>query len=119
MQPLWTICSCPIGAPFLTYVQRFNITPQATSLSSNATRGLIPEPSTGMYVMKRAVRANGMRIGDVVPLSQITAVVELTPYFGVKADSRLAFYNSLECSTEFFLNKYDTKEMFHVLHQRS
>jgi hypothetical protein len=69
-----------------------------------------------MYVLKRAVRSNGSRIGDIVPLGQVRMLVHLVPRFGAKADPHLTAQNSMEYSTEFFLNNFADKEVFFSLY---
>ncbi|RDB30301.1 hypothetical protein Hypma_007131 [Hypsizygus marmoreus] len=59
---------------FLTYVQRLDIIPQLNP-AMLATRGAYPDPVTSLYAVKRAKRANQMIIGDIVPLSQIRALL--------------------------------------------
>jgi hypothetical protein len=107
----------PQGANvFLTYVQRFDLVPQVNaSFSTNGSAGQFPEPSTSMYLLRRAVRANGSCLGDVIPLSQLRTLVDLIPNFGAKADGHLTMANSLEYSNQFWLNKYFDKEMFYAL----
>lgn len=101
---------------FLVYVERFDIVPQATSLRPGSSRSAIaPDPVTQMYLLKRAIRSDGRRFGDIVPLSQLRGPVQLTPHFGAKADRRLTMHNSLEYSGEFWLNKYANKEAFWAL----
>ena len=68
-----------------------------------------------MHLLKKATRANGARIGDIVPLDQIRALVDLTPRFGSKANARLTSFSSMAYSTEFWLNKYFDKELFYAL----
>ncbi|KAF7981243.1 hypothetical protein HWV62_34611 [Athelia sp. TMB] len=101
---------------FLAYVQRFDIVPQSTRVG-NSTRSL-PRPNsvTGMYIMKRAVRADGSRLGAIIPVSRLRGPVELTPRFGEKANIQLTMQSSMEYSTEFWLNKYAGKEDFWALH---
>ena len=65
--------------------------------------------------MRRAKRANGMAVGDVLPLEQIRALVALVPRFGDKADRCLTSTNSLSYSAEFWLDKYFGKELFFAL----
>ncbi|KAH7917703.1 hypothetical protein BV22DRAFT_1135188 [Leucogyrophana mollusca] len=57
---------------FLAYVQRFDIVAQ-TSGEREAT--------TQMHVLKRATRSSGIRLGDIVPVSQLRAPVNLIPRF--------------------------------------
>ena len=68
-----------------------------------------------MYVLKRAQHHNKSTMGDIVPLAQIWALVELTPMFGDQADCRLMKESSLEYCTQFWLDKYFDKEFFYVL----
>ncbi|KAK6971672.1 hypothetical protein R3P38DRAFT_3336665 [Favolaschia claudopus] len=107
MRPLWDTEAAPSIAPYLMYAQRFDIIPQ---------KGLGGrDPSTGMYLLKRATRSNGSRIGDVVDVRNIRIPAELIARFGKQADPRFAPFNSLECCTEVRLNKYSTKELFWIL----
>ena len=68
-----------------------------------------------MYVLKRAVRADKTHIGGIIPLQQTRELVDLVPRFGAEADRRFTYANSLEYSTEFWLNKYFDKELFYTL----
>lgn len=95
---------------FLTYVQRFDVVPQPTPQST--TRGLQPESSSGLNVLKRGKRTDGSVIGDIVPLFQLRALVNLTPRFHEAAHRSLTDRNSSMYSAEFYLNKYFDKEMF-------
>ncbi|KZP29451.1 hypothetical protein FIBSPDRAFT_727430 [Athelia psychrophila] len=101
---------------FLAYVHRFDVVPQSTCVGSS--RRMLPRPNsvTGMYVLKRAVHADGRKLGGIIPVSRIRGPVELAPRFGEKADTRLKMDNSMEYSTEFWLNKYAGKEDFWALH---
>jgi hypothetical protein len=100
---------------FLAYVQRFDIVPQATSSGSNTSRGYVPELSTKMYVLKRSSRVDGIRMGDVIPLSRIRTAVDLVPRFMGAADPRLTKESSLEYSSEFLLNHYFDKQIYYSL----
>jgi len=93
---------------YLTYVQRFDIIPQ----SSQSGRRPIPDPVTGMYVLKRARRADQSYMGDIIPLTQFRMPVQLIPRFGAVADRRLTMETSLEYSNEFFLNRFFDKDTF-------
>jgi len=104
----------PINS-FLAYVQRFDIVPQARSQSSNSGRGNFPEASTGMYVLRRSIRADGSRTGDVIPLPHIRTGVDLAPRFADAADSRLTKESSLEYSSEFLLNHFYDKQLYYSL----
>ncbi|KAG2126069.1 hypothetical protein DEU56DRAFT_743197 [Suillus clintonianus] len=87
---------------FLTYVQRFDL--------SNDR-----DPTTHLHILKRAKRSNGNRMGDIIPLSQLRAPVQLVPRFGATADKRLTAYNSLEHAAEFWLNEFLDKSAFFAL----
>jgi hypothetical protein len=69
-----------------------------------------------MYLLKRGTRSDGTIMGDIVPLSQCRVPVEITPRFTEKADPRLTKHNSIEISSEFWLDKYFHKELFWALH---
>lgn len=99
---------------FLSYVQRFEITPQPVARGSTI-RGPYPEPNSSLYLLKRSKRGNGELLGDVVPLDQIRALADLAPRFGEKANQGLTKENSHHLSKEFYLNKYFDKEMFLAL----
>ena len=103
------------GDCFLTYVRRFEIISQVnpTVSGSRTVKGPYPEPSSGLYLLKGSKWSNGVSMGDVLPLDQICSLVNLTPCFGKKAGRILTKDNSLE--TEFWLNKYFTKELFLAL----
>lgn len=101
---------------FLAYVQRFDIVPQLNP-SFSARSGPYPDPITSMYLLKCSTRADGSRMGDIIPLGQLRSPVELTPSFGKKADSRLTKESSLEYSSEFWLDRYFDKEAFFALRQ--
>lgn len=103
----------PMGLDmFLVYVQRFDIIPQLSA----AVRQVQPDPVSGMFALKRSRRADGSLMGDIVPLSQCRVPIELTPRFFERADPHLKANNSLELSSEFWLNKYFDKELFFALH---
>ena len=99
---------------FLAYAERFDVIPQPTHLGS-ATRAHCPDPVTGMYVIKRASWSNGARMGGVVPLLQTQIAAPLIPKYGPRADPKLTSRNSLEFSTEFFLNHFFDKELYYFM----
>ncbi|KAF9789589.1 hypothetical protein BJ322DRAFT_1178167 [Thelephora terrestris] len=112
LYPIWD--GEPPEAPsYMVYAQRFDIVPQATP--TPPTRAAIPDPTTGLYIVKRALRANKTRVGDIIPLSHCRMPVQLVPRFGAEADRRLTNSNSMEWSKEFFLNAYFDKDIFQYL----
>jgi hypothetical protein len=86
---------------------------------SSATRAHYPEPSSSLYVLRRAKRSDGSKIGDVVPLHQLRALLDLVPRFHEAAARSLTATNSSTYSAEFFLNKYFDKELFWALTSNS
>jgi hypothetical protein len=109
--------SAPGTDLFLTYVRRFDIVPQLNPAiqASSSRKGLYPDPSTGMYVLKRSRRSDGTTMGDVVPLGQLRTLLDIVPRFGAEASKQLTKETSLEFSLEFWLNKYFEKELFYAL----
>jgi hypothetical protein len=95
-------------------VRRFDIVPQINkNISGSSTvRGPYPEPRSSLFILKRARRANGELIGDILPLRQVRTLVDLTPCFGKEADRRFTKYNSSTYCSEFRLNKYFDKELY-------
>ena len=92
----------------IAYVQCFNIVSQQGSPSN-------VHPGTGMDLLRRATKSNGTRIGGVVPVSHIRSAAHLIPSFGKEAHSRLSRQNSYELSTDFWLNKFWSKEFYYAL----
>ena len=108
----------PLESPinlFLAYVQRFDVIPQAMSSVSTTSHGHVPERSTGMYVLKRSIRTDGMWMGDIIPLSHIRAAVDLVPRFMEEADPRLTKETSFEYSSEFLLNHFFDRQIYYSL----
>ena len=103
---------------FLTYAERFDLVPQPTH-HGGTTRGYCPDPVTGMYVVKRSLWSNGSRLGDVLPLSQVRISAPLIPRYGDRADPKLTARNSLEFSTEFYLNHFFDKELYYFMLQNN
>jgi hypothetical protein len=67
--------------------------------------------------MKRSSQSNGTRMGDIIPLSQTRIAAPLIPRYGVQADPKLTSRNSLEFSTEFYLNSFFDKELYYFMLQ--
>ncbi|KAJ7263198.1 hypothetical protein B0H12DRAFT_1001291, partial [Mycena haematopus] len=109
LRPVWGKDSEPPTTAYFMYAQRYDVVPQAGSATGR-------EPSTEMYIMKRATRTHrlkaGERIGDIVELKNIRCPAELVPRFGGRANPRFTPYNSLESCKEVRLNKYSSKELF-------
>lgn len=86
---------------FLAYVQRFNVTG--------------PDTASGLHGLKHAVKTNGIRIGDIIPLVHICSPTHVIPCFGRAANVRLNSQTSYELSSEFWLNKYWNKQFYYCL----
>ncbi|KAI5987694.1 hypothetical protein EDD15DRAFT_2389474 [Pisolithus albus] len=91
---------------FLIYAQRFDIFPQGNSSV---------ERTTGLHVLKKAMRASGSELGEVFPLDQLRSYAHVVPRFGRKADNRLTSTNCIHSSPSFFLNKYFEKDFFYAI----
>ncbi|KAF8817000.1 hypothetical protein BYT27DRAFT_7325734 [Phlegmacium glaucopus] len=102
---------------FLTYACQFDIVPQINKNISGSTtaQGPYPEPKSSLYILKQGKRANHELIGDILPLQQVRASVDLTPCFGNVANHHLTKYNSFSYCSEFWLNKYFNKELYLAL----
>ncbi|KAG2153067.1 uncharacterized protein EDB93DRAFT_1239862 [Suillus bovinus] len=87
---------------FLCYVQHFDISPDR-------------DPTTQLHLLKRSKHSNGVRMGDVIPLSQLRVPINLVPRFGATADKCHTVYNSMEHAAEFWLNEYWEKNTFFAL----
>ena len=103
-----------ITGQFLAYVRRYDIIPQRDP-ANHTRQGTFPHPDTGLFLLKRAIRANGEKAGDIIPLNQLRSLVDIAPRFGEKANSQLTNTNSLTFASEFWLNKYFDKESFYSL----
>ncbi|KAJ3515808.1 hypothetical protein NLJ89_g1535 [Agrocybe chaxingu] len=94
-----------ISGHFLAYVQRYDIIQQLKDPRDPSLRGPHPEPAVGLHLLQRAKRVSGEPIGDVVPLSQLRCLADVTPRMAEKAEQRWTKENSLHYATEFWLNK--------------
>jgi hypothetical protein len=103
---------------FIAYVQRFDVISHLPiAQASISSRGPRPDPMTGMHALKRSLRSDGTRLGDIVPISQFRASAPLLPRHeaNLKADSRLRKENSMEFLSDFWLNKYFEKDLYYAL----
>ncbi|KAF9777296.1 hypothetical protein BJ322DRAFT_1135060 [Thelephora terrestris] len=108
--PIWTLKT---KLPFyLAYVQRFDIVSQPYMPRGQQT---VPDPITGMYVLRRARRSDGSPMGAIIPFYHCHMPVNLIPKFGESADPYLTAETSMEDTREFFLNHYfDVEDFFHL-----
>ncbi|KAJ7772185.1 hypothetical protein B0H16DRAFT_1305261 [Mycena metata] len=100
---------------FLAYVQPFKVVQQTNPKGGG--KGMLPEPASRMYLLKRARCSDGSIMGDVIPLDRLRAPVDLTPRFGKVADRRLSKETSLDLCEEFWLSNWFNKELFFTLCQ--
>jgi hypothetical protein len=97
---------------YLAYVYRFDIVPQPYMPRGQQT---VPDPITGMYVLRKARRSDGSPMGAIVPLYHCHMPVNLIPKFGEMADPYLTAQTSVEGTHEFFLNHYfEIEDFFHL-----
>ena len=84
---------------FLTYAQCFDVVPHLNP-KYPAHAGLFPESVMSMFSLKQAVCAGGVPLGDIIPVSQLCALVDLIPRFGAQADpysmKQMSFAYSIE-----------------------
>jgi hypothetical protein len=113
--PLADSPNIPIFNSFLAYVQRFDFVMPSASSTPTPQKGPRPDHATQMLVLKRSTRADGTRMGDVIPLSHLRTPAHLIPRFSNAADTRLTKESCLEYSKEFFLNKFFDKCMYYSL----
>jgi hypothetical protein len=66
-------------------------------------KGQHPGSSTGVHILKRARRTDGLIMRDIVTLVQLRTLVDLVARFGKRAKGQLVV---LDYSSEFWLNKY-------------
>ncbi|KAJ7646630.1 hypothetical protein FB45DRAFT_729613, partial [Roridomyces roridus] len=96
-------------ARYLIYAQRYDIVPQPGSPTGR-------EQSTGMYILKRALRADRSRMADITEVENIRIPAQLIPRVGPKpADARFSPFTALESCKEVRLNKYSSKELFWIM----
>ncbi|KIJ64110.1 hypothetical protein HYDPIDRAFT_91168 [Hydnomerulius pinastri MD-312] len=94
-----------LSAPLL-YVQFFRLVHQDTNV--------------GMWIVDRQFcrAADGqtvVRLGGVIPLTDVSHPVELIPVYGVSLDRTVTAETSLEIYNRFYLNDFTDKEMYHML----
>ena len=103
--PIWDL---PTKLPlYLAYVERFDIIPQGDLPRGQRSA---PDLIRGMYILRRACRADGSPMGAIVPLYHIRQPVQLVPWFGEKASPTLTPQTSFNASRDFYLNHFFDKE---------
>ncbi|KAJ3742941.1 hypothetical protein DFH05DRAFT_1621065, partial [Lentinula detonsa] len=107
---------------FLVYCERFDVVnqppppPQYNDIPCyQAWKPFYPDYASGCYILKKALRANGTPFGDIIPLPQFRAQVDVSPRLRGPADSRLSPMNVMAVGSDFLLNKYWEKELWYIL----
>ncbi|KAJ3847452.1 hypothetical protein EV368DRAFT_51159, partial [Lentinula lateritia] len=107
---------------FLAYCERLDIVnqppppPQYQHLPCyRACPFRYPDYSTGCYILKRARRADGTPMGDIIPVSQFRSFADICPLYRGNPHPSLLKSTSQYHSDEFLLNKYFNKETFFAL----
>ena len=95
--------------PYLAYASLFEVVPQR--IPGTDQTAIRPNEANGMYMLKRAHRPNGERVGDIVLLQQILGDVEICPKFTDTARDWTCF-TAREKSELFYLNHYCDTETF-------
>lgn len=98
---------------YLTNTQRFDIIHQLSKLPP--AHAAIPDPITGLYVLKNALHTDQLHVGNILPLYHCSMPVQLVPCFDSKVDTTLTCVTSMKRSREFFLNAYFNKHIFQYL----
>ncbi|KAH8997724.1 hypothetical protein EDB86DRAFT_3064262 [Lactarius hatsudake] len=102
--------------PFLCYIEKFSF---AGRRAEDGSR--LEEQDVDMYLLRRQFRSqvlgNGtrMRMGDIIPLTDIAHTVDLVPVYGAQKNPKITAENSLDLPTEFYLNCFSDKEIYHTL----
>ncbi|KAJ3904129.1 hypothetical protein F5879DRAFT_1010080 [Lentinula edodes] len=107
---------------FLAYCERLNIVNQPPPPLQyqhlpcyRACPFRYPDYSTGCYVLKRARRADGTPMGDIIPVSQFRSFADICPLYRGNPHPSLTKSTSQYHSDEFLLNKFFNKETFFAL----
>ncbi|KAJ3818244.1 hypothetical protein F5880DRAFT_1491700 [Lentinula raphanica] len=107
---------------FLAYCERFDVVnqpappPQYADIPCyQAWKPYYPDYFSGCYVLRKALRANGEPFGDIIPISQFRAQVDVTPRLRGAADSRLTRSNVMAYASDYLLNKFWEKELWYAL----
>ncbi|KAG1809637.1 uncharacterized protein BJ212DRAFT_1279195 [Suillus subaureus] len=77
------------------------------------------QPAISMYTVARKYHnrpgSQRMRLGTVIPLTDVTHAVELIPMYGEGANCRASAATSMEVYERFYLNNFSDKEVYHAL----
>ncbi|KAG2107507.1 uncharacterized protein F5147DRAFT_802703 [Suillus discolor] len=77
------------------------------------------DPATSMYTVARQYHHGSdgqrVRLGAVIPLTDVAHAVELIPVYGEDADHTVSAATSMEIYEHFYLNNFSDKELYHAL----
>jgi hypothetical protein len=82
---------------------------------------LLEEPNVDMYLLRQHFCSAGsrahaqVRMGDVIPLTDILHAVDIIPVFRAERDGQINSTNALELPSTFYLNNFSSKELYHIL----
>ncbi|KAH8996029.1 hypothetical protein EDB92DRAFT_1967415 [Lactarius akahatsu] len=102
--------------PFLCYIEKFSF---AGRRAEDGSR--LEEQDVDMYLLRQQfqsqVLGNGtrMHMGDIIPLTDIAHTVDLVLVYGAQKNPEITAENSLDLPTEFYLNCFSDKEIYHTL----
>ncbi|KAI9458070.1 hypothetical protein HD554DRAFT_2029733, partial [Boletus coccyginus] len=103
----------PPSSPLL-YVEFFNFS-NAHFVVVDGIRVTAPAPDLEMFLVRRRLRSNGQRLGDIIPFDDVRQVIQLIPKFGSAVPPNMTCDNSLELGGEFYVNSFADKETFHAI----
>lgn len=72
----------------------------------------VPDEGIEMYRMKRAYRADGSRLAEIVELPELWRPVELIANYGEACDIRWTKDTSTELADELWVNCFHNKESY-------
>lgn len=102
--------------PPLCYVEKFTFAGRRAE-----DGGRLEEQDVDMYLLRRQFRSQvpgedaRMRMGDVIPLTDIAHAVDIVPVYGARKDPQITAKNSLDLPMDFYLNCFSDKEIYHTL----
>ena len=70
-----------------------------------------PEKDINMYVVSR-MDENGVRRGDIIPMSSIARFVQLIPKYGSVAAPELTSKNSMDICRDYYVNSFADKQNY-------
>ena len=105
----------PSNQPLLCYAEKFSFAGRSAK-----DGGRLEEQDVDMYLLWHQFRSqvrNGarMRMGDIIPLTDIIWTVDIVPVYGAQKDPQITAKNSLEVPIDFYLNCFLDKEIYHTI----